>query len=83
MAIKKVAIKTKSREQRAKEYAMQIFAKACERLIENIQAMPKRPGPKEIKEMMHNRFDVAVDCAEIFDMRWESVKGRFKEVYDE
>jgi hypothetical protein len=76
-------LRKKTKVQRTREYALQIFAYSCKDLIEVIKRLPDRPTRQRIKEMLNARFDVAADAAEVFDTRWESVKGRFQEEEEE
>jgi len=79
MITKKKVPKVKSREARAREYALAIYSESCKDMIELIKRLPTKPTRQLVKEMLNARFDVALDAADTFDTRWESAKGRFTE----
>jgi hypothetical protein len=75
----KATVKKKTKEQRCREHALTIYASLVSRVGEIVQSAPVLPQPKEINKMLQNRFNLAVEAAEIFESNWGRVSARFKE----
>lgn len=69
--------KKKTKEQRIKEAVIVAYAAGVARLPEIIERLPAPPTQQKVKQMLQNRFQLAVDSAEVFEEGWERVKAKF------
>lgn len=80
---KEKSVKPKTKEQRIKVATTVAYAAAVARLPEVIERLPAAPTAKKVREMLENRFQLAVDAAEVFESGWDRVRAKFVEPEEE
>lgn len=70
-------VKKKTKEQRCNALAQVVFCQAVVRIAEIAERMPKQPSKSDMRNMIINRFNLAVEAADVFESEWPRIRGRF------